>query len=113
MYWEDFKQIYSPYPPVGEQTQIADAIEESTQGLNCAIDQMEREIALLREYRTRLIGDVVTGKLDVREAVANLPEEVAEPEALEEAEELDDSATGEEIEVDEAIETEEAAEVSE
>ncbi len=35
---------------------------------------MERETALLREYRTRLIADVVTGKLDVREAAAALPE---------------------------------------
>ena len=33
----------------------------------------EREIDLLREYRTRLIADVVTGKLDVREAAARLP----------------------------------------
>ena len=43
-----------------------------------------REIALLREYRTRLIADVVTGKLDVRAAAAALPEEGEEPEALEE-----------------------------
>ena len=34
----------------------------------------QRQIELLREYRTRLIADVVTGKLDVREAAANLPE---------------------------------------
>ncbi|HVS15969.1 MAG TPA: hypothetical protein VMV46_18760 [Thermoanaerobaculia bacterium] len=34
--------------------------------------RLEREIALLREYRTRLIADVVTGKLDVREAAARL-----------------------------------------
>ena len=33
-----------------------------------------REIELLNEYRTRLIADVVTGKLDVREAAAALPE---------------------------------------
>ena len=31
-------------------------------------------MTLLREYRTRLIADVVTGKLDVREAAAALPE---------------------------------------
>ena len=36
--------------------------------------QTEREIGLLREYRTRVIADVVTGKLDVREAAAALPE---------------------------------------
>ena len=35
---------------------------------------VQREIDLLREYRTRLIADVVTGKLDVREAAAELPE---------------------------------------
>ena len=35
---------------------------------------VQREIDLLREYRNRLIADVVTGKLDVREATAKLPE---------------------------------------
>jgi len=32
------------------------------------------EIELLNEYHTRLIADVVTGKLDVRESAAALPE---------------------------------------
>ena len=44
----------------------------------------EREIDLLREYRTRLVADVVTGKLDVREAAARLPDEVEELEPLDE-----------------------------
>ena len=39
------------------------------------ITRARRQIDLLREYRTRLIAAVVTGKLDVREAAANLPEE--------------------------------------
>ena len=39
-----------------------------------AIAGARREVALLREYRTRLIADVVTGKLDVRDAAAGLPE---------------------------------------
>ena len=47
-----------------------------------------REISLLREYRTRLIADVVTGKLDVRAAAAKLPEETDEPEPLDDAEAL-------------------------
>ena len=38
------------------------------------ISRVQHEIVLLREYRTRLIADVVTGKLDVREAAAALPE---------------------------------------
>ena len=43
---------------------------------NTAIERAQREITLLRRiYRTRLIADVVTGKLDVREAAARLPEE--------------------------------------
>ncbi len=45
---------------------------------------------LLREYRTRLIADVVTGKLDVREAAARLPDEVEELEPLDEADALID-----------------------
>ena len=40
----------------------------------------KREISLLREYRTRLIADVVTGKLDVRGAAARLQDKVEEPE---------------------------------
>jgi type I restriction enzyme S subunit len=39
------------------------------------ISRLEREITLLREYRNRLIADVVTGKLDVREVAKGLPEE--------------------------------------
>ena len=41
---------------------------------------------LLREYRIRLIADVVTGKLDVRDAAARLPEETDEPEPIDEIE---------------------------
>ena len=54
-----------------------------------AISRLEREIDLLREYRTRLVADVVTGKLDVREAAAWLPEEAA-PNAAEDAADLSD-----------------------
>ncbi len=62
-------------PPVAGQQNIVQYIEERTRGLNVAIDHTRREISLLREYHTRLIADVVTGKLDVREAAARLPEE--------------------------------------
>lgn len=50
--------------------------------------RVHREITLLGEYRRRLIADVVTGKLDVREAAARLPDEAEEQEALDEAESL-------------------------
>jgi type I restriction enzyme S subunit len=73
---------------VDEQAMIADFIDQSAQGINDRIAHVEREIALIREYRTRLIADVVTGKLDVREAAVGLPDEADEPAMLEEVEAL-------------------------
>ena len=60
--------------PTCEQKSIVRLIEKMTAGLNTETNRANREIELLREYRTRLITDVVTGKLDVREAAAALPE---------------------------------------
>lgn len=74
LYWEDFKQIPSCYPPYSEQVAISGAIVEMTVGIDATAERIRREIALLMEYRTRLIADVVTGKLDVRETAARLPE---------------------------------------
>ena len=62
-------------PPPSEQTAIGRFLDECVAGVRSAIDRTKRQIALLREYRTRLIADVVTGKLDVREAAASLPGE--------------------------------------
>ena len=75
-------------PSLTEQLEIVHFFEKRTSALSAAIDRAHHEIELLREYRTRLIADVVTGKLDVRDAVANLPEEPEEPETLDEADEL-------------------------
>ena len=69
-----------------EQKEIVAAIYEKAYPLTAAMFHQEREIELLREYRTRLIADVVTGKLDVREAAKHLPEveeAAAEPDAME------------------------------
>jgi type I restriction enzyme S subunit len=71
---------------VNEQRKIVSYIDQATAQLAGAVDVAQREIDLLHEYRTRLIADVVTGKLDVREAAARLPEETEEPEPLDEAE---------------------------
>jgi len=90
LYWEDFKQISSPCPPLDEQIRIAEAIEENTRTINDGIGRTLAELDLLREYRTRLIADVVTGKLDVREAVADLPDDAQELEPLEETDALTD-----------------------
>ena len=63
-----------PIPPMEEQVQIAKRLVAATKGLDLAIQSLETEIVLLKEYRTRLISDAVTGKLDVREEAAKLPE---------------------------------------
>ena len=74
-------------PPLDEQQSIVEVIDADSAPVNAAISRLEREIELLREYRTRIVADVVTGKLDVREVAAHLPEEVA-PEATVEDDEL-------------------------
>ena len=52
--------------------------------IDSAIARAHRQIDLLQEYRTRLIADVVTGKLDVREAAAQLPDEPDDQDQLQE-----------------------------
>ena len=63
-----------PLPPLSEQTAIARFLEAADRRIQGHVSATKRQIALLKEYRTRLIADVVTGKLDVREASARLPE---------------------------------------
>ena len=50
------------------------AVVEDTANIDATISCARQQIDFLNEYRTRLIADVVTGKLDVREAAAALPE---------------------------------------
>jgi len=75
LYFDQFGQIPVLVPPVNEQESIISYYGEATAELVKVGDAAQHEIALLREYRTRLIADVVTGKLDVRQAAANLPDE--------------------------------------
>ncbi|MBA2441615.1 MAG: restriction endonuclease subunit S [Rubrobacter sp.] len=55
-----------PVPPLSEQEDILSTIRSESRYIDQAIERTRREIELIREYRTRLISDVVTGKLDVR-----------------------------------------------
>ena len=77
-------------PGVMEQEKIVEWTVANTKTVESAVERTHREIALLREYRTRLIADVVTGKLDVREAAARLPDAVEEPEPIDETDALTD-----------------------
>ena len=109
LYWEDFKQICSLYPPKDEQTRIADAIDAISIIIDRAVARITQDIALLHEYRTRLTADVVTGKLDVREAATNLPVEADESEVAEEPEVV---VEGEELAAEGELDPEELIEAA-
>ena len=85
-----YADLSVPVPPISEQELLLRFLDESTADIDRAVERAEVEMALLREYRTRLIADVVTGKLDVREAAARLPDEVEKLEPLDEADALID-----------------------
>ena len=93
-------------PPLGEQTRIVEHVENFTPGIDNAIARARRQIELVQEYRTRLIADVVTGKLDVREAAAQLPEEAGEAESIDEEAMRPDSMDGDPFEESQPTEEE-------
>jgi type I restriction enzyme S subunit len=62
----DVKRLRFPVPCEAEQLQIVAHVEAETAPINDAIAHTEEEIKLIREYRDRLIADVVTGQVDVR-----------------------------------------------
>ena len=65
--------IRIPLPPILEQEAIDTYLRRALKGLTEAEHRIKSEVALVREYRTRLIADVVTGKSDVRKASEDLP----------------------------------------
>jgi len=72
--WGFIGNIIIPIPPLEEQKAIVDFIEQETAAIDKAIELSKKEIELLEEYKTRLIADVVTGAVDVREEAQNLPQ---------------------------------------
>jgi type I restriction enzyme S subunit len=56
-----------PLPPIDEQSKIIEFILNETHAITTTIATIEKEIALVEEYKTALIAEAVTGKIDVRE----------------------------------------------
>ena len=74
--WKYIGNLSQLIPPLPEQVAIVEYLDRTTAEIDIAVNRAERQIELLNEYRTRLIADVVTGKLDVRDATLD-PEERA------------------------------------
>ena len=84
---KDLFEIKVAVPHIEVQDTIIEKLEEILIRLEAAFARTRSQIDLFREYQTRLIADVVTGKIDVRGAAAALPE--VDP--LETEEGLDDA----------------------
>lgn len=70
-----FNNVALPLPPTDEQSAINNHIKNESEVISAAISHIEREITLLQEYKTTLIAETVTGKIDVRDWK---PKQVAE-----------------------------------
>ena len=101
----DVKALTVVVPPREEQDAIVAFLGRELDDADSAQIACKREISLLHEYRTRLIADVVTGKLDVREATARLPDDLNDSEPLDDT---DASDADESADFDDADLTEEA-----
>ncbi len=69
---EKIATLKIPIPPLHEQTAIVKFLSETTKRIESNIKLCSRQIDLMQEYRARLISNVVTGKLDVREVALKL-----------------------------------------
>ncbi len=65
LYWEEFRDISVPVPPLEEQRAIVKQIQIETQKMDALAAATERTIALLQERRSALISTAVTGQLEV------------------------------------------------
>lgn len=66
IYGDQLKYLWIALPPMTEQPAIVKYLDKAIADIETAIDCARYKIELLCEYHTRLIADVVTGKVDVR-----------------------------------------------
>ena len=92
--YANFAKVYLPEIPLDEQKEIAEYIAAEVAKIDNALPTFQKEIELLREYRTRLISDVVTGQIDVRDVVIPeyIPEEDVEINTDEDGEDVEEVA---------------------
>jgi type I restriction enzyme S subunit len=66
----DVGRFFTPIPPLCEQDQIVSRIRTEAAKIDALIDEVQKAIGQLNEFRTALISAAVTGKIDVREEIA-------------------------------------------
>lgn len=88
--YANFAKVYLPEIPLDEQKEIAEYIAVEVAKIDNALPTFQKEIELLREYRTRLIFDVVTGQIDVRDVV--IPEYTPEDDTEIDADDVSEDA---------------------
>lgn len=71
---DEVKNVEILLPPMAQQVKIVEQIRDHTTESDRVAVRTQREIDLLNEFRTRLVSDVVTGQVDVREIAASLPD---------------------------------------
>jgi len=71
---EDVRALTIVVPPLAEQARLVALIDRQCAPLDFVRTKASREIALLQEFRRRLVADVVTGQVDVRAIAATLPD---------------------------------------
>ena len=70
--FDNFCRVDLPFPPLDEQRRIGKALNKRLRTISNLIEKSRQEMALLNEFRQRIVADVVTGRLDVRQAAADL-----------------------------------------
>lgn len=63
---EKLVDVFFSVPPIDEQERILRFIDTELEPIEQAITRTQKELALIGEYRERLIADVITGQIDVR-----------------------------------------------
>jgi type I restriction enzyme S subunit len=63
---EDIKKLKMPLPPIEEQEEIVEYLNEELEKFDDSIEKIQEGIERLKEYRTALITEAVTGQIDVR-----------------------------------------------
>lgn len=93
---DSLKKTHIVIPRIDEQQQIVSYLDTQTERLDAAITNKQQQIQTLQEFKTRLISDVVTGKIDVRGI------EIPEYEYFSDTSEEETEDSDDEQEVDEA-----------